>query len=294
MIELPLLAAIWGASFLFMKIGAPEFGPLLFMALRTGVASILLVTILVLKKQLISLNKHKRHLFIVGTMNTAIPFVLFGWASLTLTAGSTSVLNATTPMFGAIVAVVWLKDKLRASAVIGLAVGFFGVYLLMYEKLSVPQSTALLPTIAVMVAALFYGISANYAKQYLSDVKPLTLAAGSQLSATIILLPISLFFIPNTMPSLAAFNSVLVIGTLCTGFAYIVFFRLIAAMGPTKAISVTYLIPAFGLVWGMIFLDEHVSLLMIIGCMLILLGVALTTGMISLNKRLVPQANTSK
>ena len=283
--ELPLLAAIWGASFLFMKIGGPEFGPVLFMAMRTLIASLLLIAILLLKNQFFLLKNNKKDIFIVGLMNTAIPFVLFGWATLTLSAGSTSVLNATTPMFGAIVAVIWIKDKLNTGSVLGLVIGFIGVYFLMFDKLNMPDSEVILPMFAVMLASLFYGISANYTKKHLSNIKPLVLAAGSQISATLVLLPISLLFLPDSIPSIEAINSVIVLGIVCTGFAYIIFFRLISALGPTKAISVTYLIPAFGLFWGATFLDEKITATMLFGCSLILFGVALTTGLISFRKK---------
>ena len=287
LIELPLLASMWGGSFLFMKIGGPEFGPILFMAIRTLVACLLLISLLILKKQLPLLLENKTKIFAVGMMNTAIPFVLFGWATLTLSAGSTSVLNATVPMFGAIVAFIWLKDKLTTSAILGLIVGFIGVYVLMLEKINAPDSKVIMPMFAVMLASLFYGISANFTKRYLSNVKPLVLAAGSQVSATIILLPLSLAFLPEKMPSNEAIYSVIFLGIVCTGIAYILFFRLIAALGPTKAISVTYLIPAFGLFWGAIFLGEVITSTMMFGCGLILTGVALTTGVLSYKKQVL-------
>ncbi len=291
-VELPLLAAIWGGSFLLMKIGGAEFGPILFMALRTLTASVFLLALLLLNKQFKTLLNHKKSLFIVGLLNTAIPFVLFGWATLTLTAGSTSVLNATTPMFGAIVAVIWLKDKLNKMSIVGLITGFIGVYVLMFDKINQPQSNVVLPMLAVMTASLFYGIGANYTKRYLTDLKPLTLAAGSQISATLVLLPLSLWYLPSSMPSMPAINAVILLGIVCTGFAYIIFFRLISAMGPTKAISVTYLIPAFGLFWGAVFLQEQITLTMLCGCLLILFGVALTTGIVKLNRH-VANANKS-
>jgi drug/metabolite transporter (DMT)-like permease len=221
----------------------------------------------------------------MAMFSTAIPFILFGWATLTLTAGITSVLNATTPMFGAIVAFLWLKDKLSLSAVFGLVLGFVGVYFLMFDKLVIAQEDVMLPTLAVMLASLCYGISANITKRYLTGVKPLALATGSQVSATLVLLPISLFFIPETMPSDSAMLSVLLLGILCTGIAYVIFFRLITFLGPTKAISVTYLIPVFGLFWGVIFLNEIITSWMMLGCAFVLTGVALTTGAIKLKKR---------
>lgn len=286
-IELVTLAALWGASFMFMRVGSPEFGPFLFTALRTGIAALFLYFCLIKYQQTNALAGRWRQIFVVGALNTAIPFALFGYATLTLTAGTTSVINATTPMFGAIVAYFWLKDKLTLSATIGLIIGFIGVYLLVSENLHFDDSAgqnnstnALVPTLAALLAAMCYGISANYTKKHFTGIKPLALAAGSQISATVILLPISLFFIPETMPSSAAIGSVLLIGTICTGVAYILFFRLIAQLGPAKAISVTYLIPAFGILWGAIFLNEKISLTMLLGGVVILIGVALTTGVI--------------
>jgi len=285
LIELPLLAAIWGASFIFMKLGGAEFGPFLFMAIRTLIASVFLVPILLLNKQHLNLEGYYLKLFIMAMFSTAIPFILFGWATLTLTAGITSVLNATTPMFGAIVAFLWLKDKLSLSAVFGLILGFIGVYFLMFDKLVIAQEDVMLPTLAVMLASLCYGISANITKRYLTGVKPLALATGSQVSATLVLLPISLFFIPETMPSDSAMLSVLLLGVLCTGIAYVIFFRLITFLGPTKAISVTYLIPVFGLFWGVIFLNEIITSWMMLGCGFVLTGVALTTGAIKFRRK---------
>jgi len=282
LIELPLLASIWGASFIFMKIGSPEFGPFLFMAMRTLVASLFLIPILFIAKKQSALSGYWAKIFIVGSLNTAIPFVLFGWATLTLSAGNTAVLNGTTPMFGALVAYFWLKDTLSFSAILGICIGFLGVYFLMFDKIIDENSNVLLPTIAVMVAALCYGISASYTKIYLGGISPIALAAGSQISATILLLPISLFFLPDTMPSSPAILSVIALGVLCTGIAYTIFFRLIAVIGPTKTISVTYLIPVFGIAWGMIFLGETINQWTLLGAALILSGVALTTGVLNL------------
>ena len=287
-IELLLLAAIWGASFMFMRVGAPEFGPIFFTTLRTGIAAIFLIACLVLFKETKALKGRWRDIFVVGALNTAIPFALFSFATLTLTAGTASVLNATAPMFGAIVAYLWLKDKLTLSAMFGLLIGFIGVYLLVSDNLHFGmelsnksvENNVLLPTLAAMLAALCYGISANYTKKYLSTIKPLALAAGSQISATAMLLPLSLFFMPETLPSTNAVWSVILIGVICTGVAYIIFFRLIAQLGPAKAISVTYLIPAFGILWGALFLGETISLMMVIGGGVILFGVALTTGVL--------------
>jgi drug/metabolite transporter (DMT)-like permease len=282
LLELLLLASLWGASFIFMRIGTPEFGPVLFMALRTLTASLFLLPIVFFSKKQSEFNGYKAKIFIVGIFNTAIPFVLFGYATLTLSGGLTSVLNATTPMFGAIVAYLWFRDKMTISASFGLLVGFVGVYLLMLDKITLGQQNILLPTLAALSASLCYGISASYTKKYLTGLSSTVLASGSQISATLVLLPISLFFIPAQLPSTSAIMSVLLLGVLCTGVAYIIFFHLIANLGPARAISVTYLIPAFGLLWGSIFLDEVITSSMIIGCGFILTGVALATGLLKL------------
>ena len=282
LLELLLLASLWGASFIFMRIGTPEFGPVLFMALRTLTASLFLLPIVFFSKKQSEFNGYKTKIFIVGIFNTAIPFVLFGYATLTLSGGLTSVLNATTPMFGAIVAYLWFRDKMTISASFGLLVGFVGVYLLMLDKITLGQQNILLPTLAALSASLCYGISASYTKKYLTGLSSTVLASGSQVSATLVLLPISLFFIPAQLPSTSAIMSVLLLGVLCTGVAYIIFFHLIANLGPARAISVTYLIPAFGLLWGSIFLNEVITSSMIIGCGFILTGVALATGLLKL------------
>ena len=291
--ELLLLAAIWGSSFLFMRVGSPELGPILFSAIRTLIASLFLMSCVKVMRSTYQLQGIAWHLLIVGQINTAIPFILFGYATLTLAAGTTSVLNATTPMFGALVAYIWLKDKLSLSAIGGLILGFFGVYLLVIDQLAI-DSSALFPAIAAITAAFCYGISANYTKKYLSNVKPLILATGSQVSATLTILPLSLFFLPEQLPTLPAISSVIAIGVLCTGIAYIIFFRLINALGPAKAISVTYLIPVFGLFWGVVFLDEVITSGMIAGGIVILLGVAITTEFLPFKSRTkTPSGNSA-
>jgi drug/metabolite transporter (DMT)-like permease len=280
-LELVTLAAIWGASFLFMRIGSPEFGPILFMALRTLIASLFLLPFIFIKKQYLNFSGNWKKIFIGSLFNTTIPFVLFGYASLQLSAGVTSILNATTPMFAAIVAFMWFKDKLNKSSIIGLSIGFLGVYLLMFDKISTANTSSILPTMAVLLATCCYGVGANYTKHYLTNIKPLTLAAGSQITASMVLIPIALFFLPQHVPSYEAFSAVILLGILCTGIAYILFFRLITALGPAKAVSVTYLIPAFGLFWGYLFLNEQITPWIIIGSCFILVGVGLTTGFIA-------------
>ena len=258
--------------------------------MRTLIASLLLLPLLFLYRQQSALRGQWPKLFLVGSLNTAIPFVLFGYATLTLSAGLTSILNTTTPMFGVVVAYLWFKDKLSMNAVFGILLGCLGVYLLMYDKIAVTpvpgeESNILLPVLAVMGAALCYAISANFTKRYLSHIKPLAQASGSQVAATVLLAPVSVFFLPQAVPSPLAITSVVLLGTVCTGIAYIIFFRLIAALGPANAMSVTYLIPVFGVFWGAVFLNEVVTASMLLGGGCILTGVALITGVIKLGRK---------
>jgi drug/metabolite transporter (DMT)-like permease len=277
--ELILLAALWGSSFMFMRIGAPEFGPFAFMAVRTAIAALVLFPIVYFSAKAGLILKHKKALFIIGMANTAVPFVLFGYAALTLTAGMTSVLNATTPMFAALVAFIWLREKLSVIAIIGLLIGFSGVLVLSANNGGFAFNDNLLAVFAVLAATCCYGIAASYTKQFLTGVSSVVITAGSQLWAAIILLPFGIYFWPQNLPSVDAWTAVSLLAIACTSFALILYFRLIANIGPAKAVSVTYLIPVFGIIWGVIFLNETVNSQMLIGACLILLGVSFTTGL---------------
>jgi drug/metabolite transporter (DMT)-like permease len=278
--ELVLLAAIWGASFLFMRSATPEFGAISLVVLRTGIAALCLLPLLLMSKKVKVVKKHWKAIFFVGMTNTAIPFCLFAYSTVLLGAGLASILNATAPMFGAIVAYLWLKQNLSTTAVVGLVVGFFGVVVISAVRTGVELSLAMLPIFAALAATCLYGIAACFTKQYLSGVSTMAIATGSQVFATIALVPLAVISWPETNPSNDAWLQVITLGVLCTGLAYILYFRLIENLGAAKAISVAYLIPVFGVCWGVVFLDEIVTPLMIVGAVLILLGVSLTTGVI--------------
>jgi drug/metabolite transporter (DMT)-like permease len=278
--ELILLAAIWGASFLFMRSTSAEFGPIMLITLRTGIAALVLLPWLILKQHTGLMFRHWRTITIIGLTNTAIPFCLFSYSTLYLGAGYASVLNATAPMFGALIGFYWLKDKLLPVAIIGLFVGFIGVIVLSLSRQNTELATNWLPIMAALAATFLYGLAACYSKRYLQGVNALAIATGSQLVATLTLAPLSLFFWPTSMPSIASWWQVIILGVVCTAFAYILYFRLIANIGSAKAITVAYLVPVFGVLWGMIFLAEQLSLGMWVGAALVLFGVALTSGLL--------------
>jgi drug/metabolite transporter (DMT)-like permease len=287
--ELFALAALWGAAFLFMRMGAGEFGAVALAAVRVGIASTVLLPILLAQGLMPALRRHWKAIFIVGVINSALPFVAFSYAALSITAGLSSIFNATAPLFGALVAWLWLHDRLTGARVLGLVIGFAGVLWLAWNNVN--QAASFKPggsgwaVVACLAAAALYGVSANYTKRHLVGVAPLAVATGSQLSATAVLAVPAMWWRPAVAPSASAWIAVLALGILCTGLAYILYFRLIANTGPANAIAVTFLIPAFAVLWGWMFLAERVTAAMVIGCAVILLGTALTTGLLKLPVR---------
>ncbi|MEM5435546.1 DMT family transporter [Paraburkholderia diazotrophica] len=288
--QLLILAALWGASFLFIRVGVADFGVAPLMALRVGIGALFLLIVLVVRRPLresaVTLRTRALPLLVVGILNSAAPFCLFAYAEITLSAGVTSVINATTPLWGALVAFVWLKDRLSALRSVGLVIGFAGVLTLVWDQIAAPTGSNASPTTTALAAAaalgatLLYGIAASYTKKHLTGVDALTVATGTMIGATIVLLPLALASWPATAPSLKAWGSVIALGVACTGIAYMLFFHLIAVAGPARAITVTFVIPIFGILWGALFLGERVSVGMLEGCAVILVGTALATGVV--------------
>jgi drug/metabolite transporter (DMT)-like permease len=287
--ELIALAAIWGASFLFMRIAVPEFGPLALTALRVGGAALCLLPLVLWHGHTGALRAHWKAIAVVGLFNSALPFVFFGIAALAINAGLSSIFNATAPLWGALIAWLWLNDKLSASRMLGLFIGFVGVVFLAWGKASFKPGehgvSAGLAIGACLLATLCYGFAANYAKQRLAGVPPLAVAAGSQAAATMVLVLPALWFAPHAMPGATSWASVAVLALLCTAVAYLLFFRLIAHVGAARAITVTYLIPLFAVLWGALFLREEITLTMAAGCAVILVGTALASGLVTLPLR---------
>jgi drug/metabolite transporter (DMT)-like permease len=278
--ELVLLGAIWGASFLFMRVAVPEFGAIPLIAARVGIGAVFLVAVLARQRGFVQLHRNIPGLTFLGAMNSAIPFSLFAYAVLYVTAGFASVINATTPLFGALVAFVWLRDRLSPIRVLGLIVGFAGVLVLVWGRLVLAHDGGGSAVLAGLTAAMLYGVAANYTKKRLSHVEPLVIATGSLIAATVFLIPLAAFQWPSTPPSQVSWTSALLLGVFCTGVAYILYFRLLSRVGPAKTLAVTYLIPAFGVFWGYMILHEPITASMVVGCTVILVGTTLATGVV--------------
>ena len=282
--DFALLGAIWGSSFLFMRLGTVEFGALPAAFMRVVIASVFLLPLLAWRRQVPVLREHWKKIFAIGILNSGIPFLCFSFALLAITSGLSAILNATVPLFGALVAWGWLRDKPTASRALGLAIGFAGVALLAWDKASFkPDASGIAPAwaiIACLVATICYGIAGNAAKVYLGGLPALATATGSQIGATIALIVPALLTWPAQMPSLRAWLALVAVGVLCTGVAYILYFRLIEEAGPARALAVTFVVPVFAVIYGAAFLGEHVTAWMLFCGGVIVCGTALSTGLV--------------
>jgi drug/metabolite transporter (DMT)-like permease len=284
-----MLAAIWGASFMFMRLAALELGALPTAALRVAIAALFLLPLLMAKGHWPALRQHWRPVFAVGLLNSAIPFALYAFAVMHISTGLSAILNATVPLFGALVAWLWLRDRPSLSRTVGLAIGFGGVVLLVGGQASFkPNASGVAPVWAVLaclLATTCYAFSASFTKKYLPSMPPLVAATGSQIGATLALALPALWFRPDHMPSVPAWGALLALGVVCTGIAYVVYFRLIERAGPARALTVTFLIPVFAIVYGVILLGEQITPWML-GCgAVVLLGTALSSGLVKLPGR---------
>ena len=288
LIDFALLAAIWGSSFMFMRVAAHDMGALPAAGLRVCIAALALLPILLLKGLGGALRSHWKLTFAVGVLNSAIPFVCFTYALLSITTGLSAILNATVPLFGAVIAWLWLKDRPSGSRMVGLAIGFVGVSMLAWDKASFQPDASGATTgwavLACLLACLCYGAAASVTKRFMGGLPSLVSATGSQIGAALFLLPPTLLYWPTQAPSPQAWGAVLVLGVVCTGLAYILYFRLIERAGPARALSVTFAIPAFAVFYGVLLLGEAVTPWMVVCALVIIAGTSLSTGLVRLGR----------
>jgi len=284
LIDLILLAALWGAAFLFMRIAAPVFGPVALVEVRVAIAAACLLALMAWRGGLQHLRSKAAPLLMVGVLHTAVPFVLFSYSVLSITSGFASILNATTPMWTALIAWLWLRQHFRAAQWLGLAIGMAGVAVLVWGKVDFkPGGTQWTATLAIgagLLGAAAYGLAGNYAKRHLAGVNSLAVATGSQMGAALVLLPFAIWLWPREAIDVRTWGAAFALGIACTALAYILYFRLLESVGAVRALAVTFLIPLFAVFWGGVFLDESVSAQMIVGAAIILLGTALALGLV--------------
>lgn len=270
------LASMWGGSFIFMRVAAPGFGPVWLIEMRVLLAGLMFIPLVYRFKLLDQMKGHWGDFLILGCINFSFPFVLFAFASLYLPAGFSSILNATTPLFGTFVAFIWFKEKLTILRLVGFALGFAGVVILVGLEDFTLTSSLIAAIIAGLSAAIMYAFAAPYAKEKLAGVSPIATATGSLLAGAILLLPALPFTIPASIPNIKVVGAAIALAIFSTALAYLLYFQLLNNIGSTQTLTVTYLVPLFAIAWGWFFLGETVTTSMLVGGVLILSGVAIS------------------
>jgi drug/metabolite transporter (DMT)-like permease len=272
--RLAALTTIWSLSFVFLRVLVPTLGPVWTSMLRTLIAGIALVAWFATVRLDADVKRHWRAYLFVGALNSALPFLLFAYAALHLPASYLVLLNASTPMFGALAAAAWLSEPLTGTKLGGLFAGAAGVALVSRAGPVAPDSAFLLAVTASLAAALCYALSGVWLKKRGGSLNPVAVAGWSQLLAGVVLAPIAAFApVPQSIGPGDVAN-MLALSLLGSAVAYLLYFRLIADVGPTRAMTVTFLMPALGMVWGVMFLGETITLPMLAGAALIVAGTA--------------------
>ena len=273
-VELTVLAAIWGASFLFMRVAAPEFGAFALVEVRLALGAIVLLPFLWQARSLFPVKRWPL-LVLIGAINSAVPFVLFAWAAQVAPAGVGAICNAMAVLFTALVAAMFFGERIGARRGIALLTGFAGVVVLASSKtagLSIGWAVA-----AGTTAALLYGIGANLVRKYLTGLPPAAVAASTLSGAALLTLPFALMYWPTQPIAAHVWAAAGLLGVLCTGIAFVMFYRLIKRIGASRAASVTYLVPLFGVFWAWAVLGEALTAAMAVSAVLIIGSVVIST-----------------
>lgn len=284
LLTLIALAAVWGASFLFLRVAAPVVGPVAVAAARVGLAAVLLGLALMVTHQAWPARRNWPDLMVSALLSCVVPALCLGQAALSLPAGLMSILNATTPLWGVLVGWVWTRQAPSRSVVGGMLAGLLGVGILTGPGAAgaSPSSAASAgfgPVALIFAATLSYAVSVHHTRRRLQHLSPMVLCAGTMVLASGCLIGPALFVGPAGLPSghwsdvpAAAWGAMFALGAFCTALAYTVFFQLIQRLGPTPALTVTFLIPVFGMLWGALFLGETITPLMLLGTAIIAWG----------------------
>jgi drug/metabolite transporter (DMT)-like permease len=272
-VELTLLGAVWGGSFLFMRVAAADFGPFALVEVRLALGALILMPFLWQARARFTAAVWLR-VAGIAMINSALPFVLFAWGAERAPAGIGAITNAMTVMFAALVAFVFYGEQIGPRRWIGLIAGFVGVAILASGHIAGANVGA--AALAGTAAALCYGLGINFVRHYLSGFPAAAIAAANLGAGALLLLPFAIYSWPHHPIPLASWMSAVLLGVLCTGIAFVFYYRLITRIGAPRTATVTYLIPLFGVIWAWLLLGEGVTLSMVLAGALILAGVALS------------------
>ena len=268
-----ILGAVWGSAFMFIKIATPELGPIALVNIRLAVAGLIFIPFLLQQKYLKHFRSNLKNILVLSVINTALPFSLFAYASLESSSNMLSILNGTTAIMAVVISTIWLKIRLNFFQIMGVFIGLFGIVVL-----ANPDNVyiSMKATIFCLSAAFCYALSANYIQKFAYKTNTIVLIGWSLVIASVLLLPITFFNLPSQLPSNNVIFSILWLGVISTGVAFLGYVRLIEKVGAVKTATVAYFIPVFGVIWGYVFLGEPITLQILIGMILILIGIVFT------------------
>ena len=268
------LGALWGSAFMFIKVATPEYGPVALVNARLIIASLIFLPILLRKKYLPLLAPIWKHVLVLSVINNMIPFTLFSFASLGSSSNILAILNATTAFNTMVIAYFWINESVTLKQIIGLILGFIGVIILVNPQNS---EATLISSISCLVAAAFYSLSTVFIQKNSAKTNKLVLIGWSIVFSAVLMMPISYIYLPESIPSFEANISAVWLGAVSTGLGFLGYVRLIDKIGAVKTSIVAYFLPVFGILWGYIFLDEKISISVVIGCLVVLMGIFLAT-----------------
>ena len=269
-ILLTFLGALWGSAFMFIKVATPEFGPIALVNARLIIASCIFLPILLKSKYIHLLKPIWRQVLVLAILNNAIPFTLFSYASFGADSNILAILNATTAFNTMIIAYIWIRENVSLKQLFGLLLGFVGIFILVNPQNS---ETTLISSISALLGSFFYSFSTVYIQRQSVNANKMVLIGWSIIFSAVIMMPVTVFYLPDSIPSISAIGSAIWLGAISTGLGFLGYVRLIDKIGAVKTSTVAYFLPVFGIIWGAIFLDEIISSTIIIGWLIVLIGI---------------------
>jgi drug/metabolite transporter (DMT)-like permease len=266
---LTALAAIWGSAFMFIKISAVDFGPILLVTLRLLIAGLVFMPVLLRKKYRLLFKSHIPGIIIIAIFSNALPFTLFAFASLGATSNMLGILNGTTAFLTTVIAYFWLSEAISSKQIIGLCFGFLGVVILVNPA---NGSSTIIASICALIGSLCYAFNGNYLQKFHPHSNKKVLIGWSMFFGGLFMVPIAFFNLPDSMPNQNSFLALLWLSVVSTGIGYLGYVRLIDRIGAVKTSTLTYLLPVFSILWGAVFLEEQITLIIFGGFIFVMMG----------------------